>query len=194
MDEEKIIIQKFIANLKDITPLGNEELREIINICTIKELQIGEYFFNEGMWAKEIAYVFKGYLRKYYLKEGKELTDFFYFENSFTADLPSIIRNVPCVAFNVAMEQTMLVTFSYYEIDKLSAKYPKIDHLLRTNIERTFITFHEKSASFVLQTPKERYQQLISAYPQILQRVTQYHIASYLGITPQHLSRLRGGS
>lgn len=192
MDQKNMIIEKFRESLKLISPLNNEDLQEIMNISTIKELKVGEYFFHENMYAKEIAFVFKGYLRKYYLKDGKELTDFFYFENSFTGDLPSIINNEPCVSFNVAMESTTLVTFRYADLDRLSRKSPNIDHLLRVNIERSFITFYQKSVSFILKSPKQRYEQLFTEYPQILQRVTQYHIASYLGITPQHLSRLRG--
>jgi len=90
------------------------------------------------------------------------------------------------------MEPTVLVTFRYSDLNNLSHKYPNIDHLLRVNVERSFITFHQKAISFILKSPKQRYEELVAEYPQILQRVTQYHIASYLGITPQHLSRLRG--
>lgn len=192
MDQENSIIEKFSESLKSISPLNEEETNEIIDISQIRELKVGECFFHEGMQAKEVAFIFKGYLRKYYLKDGKELTDFFYFENSFTGDLPSIMNNEPCVSFNVAMEPTILVTLRYADLDSLSRKFPNIDHLLRVNVERSFITFYQKSVSFILKSPKQRYEQLIAAYPQVLQRVTQYHIASYLGITPQHLSRLRG--
>ena len=192
MDKINIIIEKISASLQSISALNTLELNEIIDISTIKELQVDEYFFYEGMRAKEVAFVYKGYLRKYYLKDGKESTDFFYFENSFTGDLPSTINNDLCVSFNVAMEPTVLVTFRYSDLDNLSHKYPNIDHLLRVNVERSFITFHQKAISFILKSPKQRYEELVSEYPQILQRVTQYHIASYLGITPQHLSRLRG--
>ena len=66
------------------------------------------------------------------------------------------------------------------------------EHLLRIMLERTFLTFYQRSVSFVTDSPKERYASLIETQPEVLQRATQYHIASYLGITPQHLSRLRG--
>jgi hypothetical protein len=89
------------------------------------------------------------------------------------------------------MEPTKLLTFSCAEFEKLCRRYHGIEHLMRVIIERVFVTFYQRSASFILDTPKERYKTLLEAHPTVLHRAAQYHIASFLGISPQHLSRLR---
>ena len=92
---------------------------------------------------------------------------------------------------NHTMKPTSLLVFSYHELDKLSKESRNIEHLMRIFAELAFVRYYNKATSFLLQSSKERYEELIRSQPQVLQRATQYHIASYLGITPQHLSRLR---
>lgn len=180
-----------LNTLNHISPLSENDLKSIRNIISTKELNSGDYWFHPKMNASQVAFITKGYLRKYFLIDGKEKTDFFYFDNEMTGDLPSIITKEPCKSYNQAMEPTSLLVFSYYELDKLSKESRTIEHLLRVFAELAFVRYYNKANSFVLQSPKERYDELITSQPQVLQRATQYHIASYLGITPQHLSRLR---
>jgi CRP-like cAMP-binding protein len=186
------MINTFKNTLSQITYLTDSELSQIAEITSVKELNTGEFWFYEGMLTKKVAYIYKGYLRKYYIINGDEKTDYFYFDNSFTGDLPSIIEQSPCKSFNIAMKPTTLITLSYSELNELSKKNHNIEHMIRMFLEQGFVAYYNKATSFILQTPKERYEQLISSNPLVLQRATQYHIASYLGITPQHLSRLRG--
>lgn len=177
--------------LKQISPLSDKDQENIGDIISEKELKTGDFWFHPEMYANQVAFITKGYLRKYLLIDGKEKTDFFYFDNDLTGDLPSIISNEPCKSYNEAMEPTSLLVFSYHELDELSKESRNIERLLRVFAELAFVRYYNKATSFVLQSPKERYESLIRSQPQVLQRATQYHIASYLGITPQHLSRLR---
>lgn len=186
------MINTFKNILSQLALLTESELLQIADLTSIEELNVGDFWFQEGVHTHKVAFIYKGYLRKYFLKTGKEMTDYFYFENSFTGDLPSIMGNTACKSFNVAMEPTTLITLSCSELNKLAKTSHNIEHMLRLFVEQGFITYYDKATSFILHTPKERYEQLITTYPQVLQRATQYHIASYLGITPQHLSRLRG--
>jgi len=177
--------------LNQISPLTDKDQNDIRDIISKKELKTGDYWFHPEMYANQVAFITKGYLRKYLLIDGKEKTDFFYFDNDLTGDLPSIISKETCKSYNEAMEPTSLLVFSYHELDKLSNESRNIERLLRVFAELAFVRYYNKATSFILQSPKERYEELISTQPQVLQRATQYHIASYLGITPQHLSRLR---
>ncbi len=185
------MINLLLNSLKEVSHLSDEDLNQISDLVSTKDLNTGDFWFYEGMYANMIAYITKGYLRKYFLIDGKEKTDFFYFENNLTGDLPSIIANETCKSYNIAMEPTSLLVFSYHSLNKLSAKSRNIDRLLRVFAELAFVRYYNKATSFLLKSPKERYQELITAQPEVLQRSTQYHIASYLSITPQHLSRLR---
>ena len=186
-----IMIERFKAQLADFARLSGEELTSIADLTFIKELKTGDFWFREGMQAKHVAFIYKGYLRKYFIVDGTERTDFFYFENSFTGDLPSILENSPCKSFNVAMEPTVLLALPFQKLNELALKSFNIEHMLRQFVEQGFVNYYNKASSFILQSPTERYKSLICQYPEVLQRVTQYHIASYLGITPQHLSRIR---
>lgn len=185
------MIERFFHVLKELAYLSDEDLQGIASLCSIEKLQVGDFWFQEGMFLHKVAFIYEGYLRKYYLKDGKEKTDFFYFENNFTGDLPSIISNSACQSYNVAMEESTLVTLSYRKLNELAKKSYNIEHLLRLITEKGFVTYYNKGLSFILQSPKQRYEALMRGHPEILKRATQYHIASYLGITPQHLSRLR---
>lgn len=184
-------METLLNTLSHISALSEQDLENIREIISTKELKEGDYWFHPDMHANHVAFITKGYLRKYLLIDGKEKTDFFYFDNDLTGDLPSIISKEPCKSYNEAMEPTSLLVFSYDELDALSKESRNIEHLMRVFAELAFVRYYNKANSFLLQSPKERYEELIKSQPQVLQRATQYHIASYLGITPQHLSRIR---
>ena len=177
--------------LKEISSLTTEEIGEMVSITTGLTLPKGDFWIREGMRVDRVAFIEKGCLRKYYLKDGKEITDEFYFEDSFSADIPSIVNGTNAIANFQAMEETELLVFPFKSLEKLAERNHHIEHFVRLMIQQAFINFYNRTASFILNSPKERYHQLMNRHPEVLQRVTQYHIASYLGITPQHLSRLR---
>ncbi len=180
-----------IEVLRQIVPLSNEEAAMLLNICKPVCLNKGDYWIKAGKLNASIAFVDDGYLRKYYVKDGVEITDFFYFDSDFSADLPSILGNTLPHADIVAMKRTNLTVFPYHEFNTLCKTLPAFEHLHRVILEQTFLRFYKRSVSFILQSPKERYDELVAGSPQVLQHAAQYHIASYLGISPQHLSRLR---
>jgi len=177
--------------LNGVSPLSEKDNDDILKIVKTKQLKKGEHWLEEGKANYRIAFIEEGYLRKYYVKDGNEITDAFYFENDICADLPSIIGKTKSVANSVAMQDTVLTAFSYAEFNQLCERSPALEHLNRTLVEITFLRFYDRTASFILKTPKERYDDLVKAKSPILQKATQYHISSYLGIGPQHLSRLR---
>ncbi len=185
-------MEKIIEVLNNIAPLNDKDRHSLNEILNTLCLNKGEYWIRAGKKNYDIAFIDKGYLRKFYLNDGNEITDFFYFEGDFSADLPSILGGTIPAASIVAMQKTTLSTFSYHAFNELCKQSPAIEHLHRLIIESTFLRFYKRSVSFILQTPKERYDELMDSCPKVFQKAAQYHIASYLGISPQHLSRLRG--
>lgn len=183
--------EKIIQVISNIAPLTKKEIAAFQRLTRTIVLEKGDFWIEADKMNRQIGFVEKGYLRSYYLRDGKEMTDSFYFEDDFTADLPSILGTTPPAANIIAMENSTLVIFSYDEFNKLCSSVPHFEHLYRLLIELTFLRFYDRTISFIRETPKERYERLLSSQPKIFQRVTQYHIASYLGITPQHLSRIR---
>ena len=175
-----------------IVPLTEKETEEFIQITNQEKFSRGQFWIKENKPNERIAFLLDGYLRKYYVdNDGQEITDAFYFSSDFCMDLPSIIGNTKPSSYIVAMEETSLVTFSYSHFDNLRIKYPRFERIYSKFLELNFLKFYIRTTSFIQESPKERYAELLKRNPTILQKATQYHIASYLGISYQHLSRLR---
>lgn len=175
-----------------IVPLTEKETEEFIQITNQEKFSRGQFWIKENKPNERIAFLLDGYLRKYYVdNDGQEITDAFYFSSDFCMDLPSIIGNTKPSSYIVAMEETSLVTFSYSHFDNLRIKYPRFERIYSKFLELNFLKFYNRTTSFIQESPKERYAELLKRNPTILQKATQYHIASYLGISYQHLSRLR---
>lgn len=183
--------EKIIESLNSIKPLSQTEVAAFLGIIHEVNLSKGDYWIQENTLSNKIAFLINGYLRKFYNKDGNEVTDSFYFENSFCADLPSAIGRHPLISSTVAMTPTTLLVFTYDDFMMLCDKSQTFEKIYRILLEQTFLQFYKRTTSFILQTPKQRYDDLIKNQPLVLQRATQYHIASYLGISYQHLSRLK---
>lgn len=183
--------EKLFELLNSIGSVTRDDYELLVEISTSRRLEKGAFWLREGMVGKDVAYIKKGYLRKYYIQKGNDITDYFYLDGNFTGDLPSILSGNPTYSFIEAMENTELLVWTYESLNDLAEKSFNIEHLLRKITELGFVTFYNRTKSFITQSPKERYDFLMNEQPQILQRATQYHIASFLGITPQHLSRIR---
>ncbi|PSR53498.1 Crp/Fnr family transcriptional regulator [Adhaeribacter arboris] len=169
----------------------NEEWQAFRERTLIRYLNRKEHFLRQDAVCLHCAYVAKGYVRHYYLVEGKEVTNDFNFEHMSTGGYQSFITQMP-VRFNiVAMEPTTLVTFNRSTILDLYERYPNWQKLGRLVIEGLFNRKTLREESFLLDTPEDRYRQLLQRQPFILQRVPLVYIASYLGITPETLSRIR---
>jgi len=177
--------------LNSVNPLSEKDCDDVLKILTTKQLKKGEHWIEEGKVNYNVAFVEEGYLRRYWIKDGNEITDTFYFDNNLCVDLPCIIGKTRALSNVVAMQRTSLTIFPYAAFNELCEQSMALEHLNRILVEAALLRFYSKAASFILKTPKERYDDLVNSGSPILQRATQYHIASYLGIGPQHLSRLR---
>ena len=184
-------MQNFFASL---APLTEKDLTTLAGITRSLELRRGSIWIKAGEQNREIGLVQSGCLRRYYVKDGEEITDYFYFANDFTGDLASILSGNAPAANIVALQPTMLYTFSYDDFIRLCVTSPRLEHLYRLMLEKTFVLFYERSVSFITNTPQQRYNRLIASRPDIMQLAAVQHVASYLGITTQHLSRIRAGN
>jgi CRP-like cAMP-binding protein len=183
------IIQLFC----NISPLTERETEEFLQVTKGEKLSEKQFWMKENKSNKKIAFLLNGYLRKYYIdKNGNDITDYFYFQSDFCSDLPSILSNQKPDSYVVAMEDTSLITFSYADFNKLRIKHPNFEHIYSKLLEQAFLRFYFRTTSFTRLSSKERYDELLRLHPTIFQKAKQYHIASYLGISHQHLSRLRG--
>ncbi|TDO73131.1 CRP-like cAMP-binding protein [Flavobacterium chryseum] len=188
-DNESLIkIESFI---KTIVQPNKEEWDAFTEIVQFKTLKKKELLLEEGRVCNFIAFVNKGVLREYSFLNGKETTLDFVDENHFTSDYQSFIMEVPSKQYLEALTDVDLLILKKDAINSLYDKYKVWERFGRLIIERIFCLVEQKRKNIISTSNDEQYRDFVAAYPQILQKVPQYYIASYLGISPEHLSRLR---
>lgn len=154
-------------------------------------VQKGDFFLTEGQYCNSIALVVKGALYSFYQKEGIEIIEGFCFEGCFLSDYPSFIKRIPAQKNFKAIENSQLLLISNDELGNLYQKDSKFEKAGRLMAEYLFTQWELKLRETIFFTPTERYIKMLSDKKDILQRVPQYQIASYLNVTPQYLSQIR---
>ncbi len=142
----------------------------------------------------DIFLVQSGALRSFYLLDGKDVTAHFALEYGMVGAADSIIRNKPS-RYNIeTLEQSEVYVLDYTEMEAFLDQNPHLERLARKFTQLLYIDLVERLEGMTFLTAKERYDHLIARYPNIAQSVNLGHIASYLGITQETLSRVRGKS
>jgi CRP-like cAMP-binding protein len=140
---------------------------------------------------RNIALVTKGAFCSYYQKDGNDIIEDFCLEGCFLADYPAFINNTTAKKNFKALEDSVLLSISKEELDKLYQTNAVYERAGRLIAEYLFTSWESKLRDNIFLSPAERYRKLIKTRPDILQRVPQYLIASFLNITPQYLSQIR---
>lgn len=151
-----------------------------------------QYIVQQGDICKSANFIISGCTKTFYMdKEGQEHIVMFSIEDWWTSDLGSFITQTPA-DFNVqCIENTQLIQFAFDNLEELYAEIPKLERLFRKIVELAFVASQKRIIRNFSLTAKERYQIFKDTYPKIEQRVPQYMIASYLGITKEFLSKIK---
>lgn len=174
-----------------IVPLTEVEWQQVEDCVFEKSIKKGKILLAEGETNRELYFIRKGLIRKYYLKDGVENIRQFFFENAFVNEMASFITGQPSNIYMEAMEDCDLFVFKKHDMERLYEYSPTFQKMSRLIIEFNFIGLTRRVEGLFLQSPEERYLQLIQTRPKIFQRVPQYMIASYLDLTPEGLSRIK---
>ncbi len=178
---------------KQLVPSLTEEGWDFCSkYLSARTLKKGEFLVREGDVCRNISFVNMGLLRMYHLVDGKEKIVYFSNENNYVADYRSFLLQEPSLTFIDVLEDTEVVDTNYEGLQEIYAKIPEANLIGRRIAEGLFIDMCIRSTQDAHETFEQRYYTLIDQYPWLLQRVPQYMIASYLGITPQALSRIKG--
>jgi len=174
--------------------IGNlQEIFEMFSrVAKKEEHPKGGEILRAGRICRKLYFIEKGALRFYYIdKEGKDITHWFLFENDFVTELESFLFKRESDYFIEALEDTVLYSMTFESYQKLSSTFPEIDKLWNVILTKGVIDLGEKAKDLQFRDAKTRYDKLLEKHPNILQRVSLGHIASYLGITQPSLSRIR---
>ncbi|WP_369049005.1 Crp/Fnr family transcriptional regulator [Tenacibaculum sp. UWU-22] len=172
--------------------IDESEILSIQKNCLIKEYAKDDFLLRNNERCQHIFFVEKGLLKQYMIDaKGKEHILLFAPENWFVTDIESVYFNQPSQYFIQALEPARVAFIDDDFIRKLEQKIPKFRDFNNLMLHNQIRTLQRRVIMLMSQTAEERYQQFIKTYPDILLRVPQTMVASYLGITPESLSRVR---
>jgi CRP-like cAMP-binding protein len=171
-------------------PLSAELQQVVLDSCVLRTYQKGTVLLKEGAMSNENYLVLKGCIRSYYIIDGTEKTTTFYTEEHHV--LPSSYgKNTPSEHYLECIEDTVATVGTPSMEAEMFKKHPEMESVCRVLSEMFLSKSRVHFDNYMLSTPEERYLNLLSSRPDLVQRVPQYQIASYLGLTPESLSRLR---
>jgi len=170
---------------------SEEEQQAINEMQTIEHFKKGTILLKEGEVSSKCYYIIKGCIRKYYLKDGEEKTVFFYTENQPVSCSTDILQKTPSNYYLECVENTSCTYTTSQQEKELYKRFPRFETICRISTEEQLKEQQEMFANFMTSSPEERYLNLIKTKPNLLNRVPQYQLASYLGIKPESLSRIR---
>ncbi|MDN5212964.1 Crp/Fnr family transcriptional regulator [Fulvivirgaceae bacterium BMA12] len=182
-------IQNTIAKLTNFAAL---DIAELLEIGTIKTYKPTAYFLRAGQVPAKFGFVISGLFRYVYMsEEGKEFTKVFMPEKSFISSYSAMISKKPSYFFIESLEPSEVLVIAYEDWEKLRRTNPKWNLLLVKLLEKGYAVKEKREREFLLLDSETRYKIFLEEYPDLEKRVRQFMIASYLGITPVALSRIR---
>lgn len=181
------ILFDFISKYVSLT---DEEKSAIVALDIFRSVKKGTILLQEGQKSKASYFVLKGCIRTYYIIDGEEKTTAFYTEMEALTP-PCVISKTPSEYYINCIEDAILVISNADMEVEINHKFPKFDIMCRMLSEELLAKQRMDFDEFKTSSPEQRYLNLLQKRPDLIQRVPQHQLASYLGITPQSLSRLR---
>jgi CRP-like cAMP-binding protein len=182
---------ELLKTLNKLVKLNPEEEELIESSFTFKTLAKGDFFLREGSTCKYVGFITRGLVRYFVLKNDEESTFEFTKEGEFIADYSSFNRQTKSTQNIEAIEDCELLVINYTKLQNIFNKTPNGNYLGRQIIEKRFDIMVNQLLAVYMQNSEQRYQKFISEYANLTQRIPQYLIASYVGVQPPSLSRIR---
>lgn len=172
----------------------NEGRKQLEQILVRKEFAKGELLLKEGQVSQNMVIVGKGMIRQFYYKNGKDITEHFSYEGCVAVCLESTIKKVPTRLMIEALEDSIVYFLPYDKLLHLAEVSWEINMFYRKLLEYSLIVSQVKADGWRFETAHERYNRLITTHPEVIKRAPLSHIASYLLMTPETLSRVRANN
>jgi CRP-like cAMP-binding protein len=189
--KKKPMREKIVQYFSKISPLSEEEAAAIKNSAVIKKYPKGSILVHEGQFSKDTFFVFDGLIRQYNLVDGEEKTTAFFTEQQWVISLNNLEGNKPSAFYWVCEEDSTLMLGNDDSAQKIFNQFPRLESIARKILENTFAEYQQTITTYLTDTPQKRYLRLLESRPDLIQRLPQYQLASYIGVKPESLSRIR---
>jgi CRP-like cAMP-binding protein len=177
---------------KKYNPISKEAENAIAEISSIVTIKKNKDLQPIGHTCKTIYFIKKGVARIYYFKDGIDITESFFFENSIIARVESLFTGKPSRKAIQILEDAEIIAINANHLFKLYDTFPEIERLFRKIFEAAYVETVNRIEGMQFHSAEERYNALLSEAPNVLMRVPLKYVASFLGITQVSLSRIRG--
>lgn len=182
---------KFKTWLQKVSFLTEADCALFENQLSRKSVVQKHNFLSSGQVCKEMGFINQGLFRVFYLSDGREINTHFCMENDFVVDFDSFLQQKPSRYYIQALEDCDITTFSLPTLQHAYQSSQNWERFGRMMAEHAYKTTNKRVESFLFMDGEQRYTNLLETEPHLLERVPLYHIASYLGIERETLSRLR---
>jgi CRP-like cAMP-binding protein len=185
------MINNLLQSIQHVITLSDDEINVVKTLFKGKAYQKGAFFLADGQVCKNAGFIEKGLIRYYINDDGEEKTYEFGKENDFVCNYESFLPQVPSNKIIQALEDSVIWQISFADLQVFYQSVAGGERFGRIVIEQVFIQLLAALGSLYTDTPEQRYLKFLNEHPDLQQRVSQYHIASYVGVKPQSLSRIR---
>jgi CRP-like cAMP-binding protein len=185
--------EAIVANVERFIQLTEEERQYFISLLQVTNVRKKQYIVQPEFVCRHQFYIFKGAMRSYAVDpEGQEHTIVLGIDDWWITDVYSFLYQTPATLFVEAFEDSAIVRLEYNAMEQMLERYPKFEKFWRILSMRALANTQRRMLSNLSLTAEQRYDEFLEKYPAIAARVPQYALASYLGITTEHLSKVRG--
>jgi CRP/FNR family transcriptional regulator, anaerobic regulatory protein len=182
---------QIINNIKSFVALSQNDENAFLEIIEIKKYIKKEFILEEGQVCDKIFFINDGCARDFFNIDGEEKIVEFFFENKWFTDYSSFLTGQPTLENLQAIEPCEVVYFKKSDLYNLYTTNPVFEKVGRVMAENAFMSLMNLTSMRTNQEPEERYLNLLKQRPELMERIPQHYLASYLGIKPQSLSRIR---
>ena len=180
-----------LKTLQDWADIPSDQWHDLLPQLEERKIRKGEFFLQSGQTASEIGFLITGYCRQFYTnKDDQEFNHSFVFENELMGGYPSLLRKRASTYSIQAMEDCDLLVIKWEEFESFFNRHICWERLVRKVAEKNYLQKIQRESAFLLKDARERYLEVCEYEPDVISRVPQYHLASYLGITASALNRI----
>ena len=189
---EEITFENIKRYYQQLAPgLSDAAWEDFKQTLQVRYVAKGEFIDQPGKVSNYVFWVEKGLLRDYQIIDGKESISAFFPDQTYGSVYDSFLTRTPSNYYVDAVEDSTLILLGYEDMQSYYAKYPALERFGRKIAEFLFIFLSQRVHSLQNESAEKRYRDFVNAWPNLQQRIPQYMIASYLGVTPEALSRIR---
>lgn len=182
---------QIVASIKSFVPINKIEEEAFVSILEVIKIKKKEFILKEGQICNKITFINSGCTRVFYNVDGIENTIQFFFGDSWYTDYESFLTGQPANENMQALQASEVIQIKKEDLYKLYDQHPIFDRVGRVMAENAFISVIRRNQMLTNEEPELRYLNLMKQRPELVQQIPQHYIASYLGIKPESLSRIR---